>query len=73
MKKIKCKNNCGNKPVRIDKYDAYACRSCNIWLERKCDDCENKLCPNCNCIFCCNRPDTPENVDWDDPNNTQQK
>src|SRR3989344_415289 len=39
----KCKN-CKRKISYHDKYDAYYCRFCNIWLEQKCGD---KKCESC--------------------------
>lgn len=59
----KCRN-CGSdrKLVRVDRYDAIACRNCLTWQETACSD------PKC--CFCSVRPSTPEGVDWDDKNNT---
>ncbi len=37
--------------VYFDDFDAYACPSCNLWLEEKCGD------PGCN--RCPNRPASP--------------
>lgn len=54
--------SCNNKAIRIDQYDSYACRNCNIWLEEKC--------PNNKCFYCSQRPETPQDVNWDDPWNT---
>ena len=53
---------CDKKFVRVDQYDAVACRNCLQWCESGCSqkDCE----------FCSNRPPTPNGVDWDDKNNT---
>jgi len=53
---------CGGDTIRIDKWDAYACRRCNIWCEKGCTD------PRCE--FCAKRPESPRNVNWDDPYNT---
>lgn len=63
MKKITCKK-CGALGIRINKFDSFACKNCLIWLENLCSD---KECENCS-----SRPATPENVDWNDPNNTIQ-
>lgn len=46
-----CPINIEHKVVLIEKYDAYACLDCNIWLESGCDDKD--------CLFCSNRPKTP--------------
>lgn len=61
---IKACPHCGSdkKLVRVDQYDAIACRNCLRWLE---SGCSQK-----NCDFCSKRPPTPNGVDWDDPNNT---
>jgi hypothetical protein len=45
-----CKN-CGNNQIYFDKYDAYFCPKCNLWLENKCGD------PDC--YYCPKRPDRP--------------
>lgn len=37
--------------TRVEQYDAYACLSCNSWLEAKCAD------PSCD--FCAKRPARP--------------
>ena len=50
----KCKK-CNNPIVRIDEFQANACRTCNEWTEDKCSD---------RCEFCDERPDTPENCNW---------
>ena len=44
---------CRNPGIRSERYDAYYCASCNIWLEGGCGDLE--------CEFCSNRPINP----WD--------
>lgn len=53
---------CGIKAIRIDQFDAYACKQCCIWLEKQCSD--------INCDYCGNRPQQPIGVDWNHPNNT---
>lgn len=55
-----CKQ-CGNPIIRLDKHDAYACRTCNVWIEKHCSDSD---CKECN-----SRPKTPVDCDWEDPNN----
>jgi hypothetical protein len=45
--------SCGSKQKFSIEYDAYYCKSCNEWLESKCDD------PTCE--FCTIRPATPIN------------
>ncbi len=42
---------CGGKTVHIERWDAYACPTCNTWREPKCTE------PAC--VFCFTRPDTP--------------
>lgn len=56
-----CKN-CGGDTIRIDKWDAYACKVCVIWNEEGCSDPE--------CEFCAFRPETPKDVNWEDKWNT---
>lgn len=46
-----CQIDIFHNVVLIEKYDAYVCVECNIWLEDKCDDED--------CLFCSNRPDEP--------------
>ncbi len=43
---------CKKKGVRSERYDAYGCVDCNVWLERGCGDME--------CEFCSDRPDKPK-------------
>ena len=43
--------NCKAPGERIDKWDAYACLKCNLWIEPGCDD------PKCD--FCADRPEKP--------------
>jgi hypothetical protein len=43
---------CGNEKSYSAEYDAYYCKSCNHWLESKCDDPE--------CEYCTKRPKVPE-------------
>lgn len=45
-------HKCEKESVRLDKYDAYACIACNVWLESKCSD---EL-----CTFCPQRPENPK-------------
>ena len=42
---------CSKPGIRNDKYDAYYCTNCVVWIEKQCDDVE--------CIYCPNRPETP--------------
>lgn len=42
---------CNRPQSRSDKYDAYYCKHCNIWLE--------PVCGNRNCEFCAARPRNP--------------
>jgi hypothetical protein len=49
LNKNYCK--CGKKKSHSEEYDAYYCKSCNEWLEDKCDD------PACE--YCNSRPATP--------------
>jgi len=41
----------GHLVGRSERYDAYACAHCNIWLEPRCSDPE--------CEFCADRPELP--------------
>ena len=52
----KCKI-CGNSTlIQIYKYDAWACITCNEWLD--------KVCGSENCPFCSKRPETPYEAYW---------
>lgn len=42
---------CGQAGKRLDRWDAYACQSCDAWLEPICGDVA--------CEFCVGRPDRP--------------
>ncbi len=44
-------NRCGSPIERDEQHDAYCCRSCRRWIERRCGD------PNCE--FCSRRPARP--------------
>ena len=46
----KC-DNCKAPAIYHDKFDAYLCVYCNVWLEKKCGD------PNCE--YCPTRPESP--------------
>jgi hypothetical protein len=61
-KSYKICHECNTYSIRIDKFDAYACKKCMIWLEDKCNDSK--------CEFCCVRPETPKDVNWKDVCNT---
>lgn len=45
-----CKT-CGKDGERNDRYDAYFCLGCNVWLESTCSD--------FSCEFCGSRPASP--------------
>lgn len=45
---------CGSEKKYSQKYDAFYCESCDIWLE--------KLCADWDCEFCANRPEKPSLV-----------
>lgn len=47
-------STCGRNAVLIERFDAYACFSCDDWLEKACSD------PQCE--FCNHRPDRPSQV-----------
>lgn len=51
--------------VRIDRWDAEACRDCKRWLSRACSD------PACD--FCADRPTDASEADFDDPRNTKPR
>lgn len=42
---------CLLRSIHNEKYDAYYCLKCNMWLEDKCDDRK--------CFFCTDRPEHP--------------
>jgi hypothetical protein len=46
--------NCNSERQYSNKYDAYYCELCNIWLEEKCED-EG-------CDFCVERPEKPSQI-----------
>ena len=50
--RIVCKKH--NESILVEKYDAYACLKCNMWLEQKCSD--------STCIFCETRPVNPNEI-----------
>lgn len=56
MTEIKC-HKCKCKASYNEKYDAYYCKDCNIWLEKKCSDSD--------CKYCANRPNSPKEVNND--------
>ncbi len=45
---------CGRAARRSDYYDAFACETCNVWLESRCCD--------KSCFFCRKRPKRPFQV-----------
>lgn len=47
-------SNCTSERQYSNKYDAYYCELCNIWLEEKCSDPE--------CQYCPTRPEKPSQV-----------
>lgn len=48
---------CGkNTLIQIYKYDAWACTTCNVWVDKACADVD--------CPFCSNRPETPYEAYW---------
>lgn len=61
---IKLCKSCGSDKhfVRINAYDAIACRNCGKWCETRCSD------PKCE--FCSGRGEGTSDVQWDDPRNT---
>ena len=42
---------CKGRTIHIERYDRYACKHCNRWQEKGCDD------PDCE--FCGNAPEKP--------------
>ena len=44
--------NCGSKAYYSDKYDAFYCKKCLIWLEEKCSSSNH-------CEYCSKRPEKP--------------
>lgn len=54
MKKWKPKCDCGMKKSYIERYDAYACFTCNKWDGKRCEDAE--------CSFCRDMPETPKDL-----------
>ena len=52
----KCPICDGTNTIQIYRYDAWACRDCNEWLEEKCGD--------LTCPYCKDRPETPDEAYW---------
>ena len=52
----KCENCDNFTLIQIYKYDAWACITCNEWIDEVCDSID--------CPFCSNRPETPYEVYW---------
>ncbi len=51
--------HCGGPTERNEKWDAYCCMECNVWLENKCAGPNSKE-PYGGCYFSCwNRPEAP--------------
>lgn len=46
--------SCGTLPTRDPKHDAYACLTCDRWIEKKCRDEK--------CSYCATRPEKPSEV-----------
>jgi transcription initiation factor TFIIIB Brf1 subunit/transcription initiation factor TFIIB len=46
---------CGSEKSYSNKYDAYFCELCNVWLEEKCTD--------SGCEFCAIRPNKPSRLE----------
>ena len=42
---------CSGGTIYYDKFDAYFCAYCNLWLEKRCGD--------ASCGYCASRPDRP--------------
>lgn len=55
---------CGSSDlVRVDEFDAIACRTCGRWNEPRCGA--------QGCVYCTDRPDQPSVEQLNDPRNTQ--
>ncbi len=37
-------SSCGGVSIRLDRYDAYVCKACDLWLEQPCDDSGCRFC-----------------------------
>lgn len=51
--------NCSTEGKYNERWDAYYCKKCDAWSEKKCSD--------TNCFFCHRRPEKPSDVkkiDW---------
>lgn len=46
---------CEGPVVRVEKHDAHACMTCDVWVEDRCSD------PGCS--YCVSRPARPSEVD----------
>jgi hypothetical protein len=58
--------SCRGPIVRLDAYDAYACRKCDHWFSKPCTD-ERGVCSYCDELRKLKKPsDAPPEV-WDDP------
>ena len=59
----KC-HKCHSVVIYYDRYDAYFCAYCDIWLEKKCGD------PSC--VYCTKRPERPLEKENDRPTKYDQ-
>ena len=55
MAKLKLTCVCGKLAQRSDRFDAYLCAECDVWLEGQCDDVA--------CLLCHARPLKPSDCD----------
>jgi hypothetical protein len=55
----KITHNCVHPRQYSQKYDAYFCAKCDVWVESRCGD------PDCE--FCRGRPDKPSLEEKEDP------
>lgn len=58
---------CRMRIVRLDAYDAYACRRCDRWFSKPCPD---KRCDYCTALAKLPRPSDAPAAVWDDKWNT---
>ena len=52
------KHHCGKTAAYSEKYDAYFCDICDVWLEAPCSDVDHNECR----FDCENRPDMPSRI-----------
>jgi hypothetical protein len=66
-KKTHLCHRCSTKCIRLDAYDAYACRKCDVWISTPCSD---KNCSFCVELAKLDKPSDAPRGAWNDEWNT---